>query len=159
MAYIDKYPQMKGPELGGKFLANMNLDMVGENLELLHSKLILTRTPDSMPSVVNDVVENMAEMVDRMNVRTPRGSLSAFNFRTTSYSGGSDHMMFIEIAPKRLSAISMMNVRKITPTCCSTPGCGRKRKNCSGSRLVSISLTVKAGHSGIFMKEVPCLVV
>ena len=96
MAYIDKHPEMKGPELGGKFLANMNLDMVGENLELLHSKLILTRTPDSMPSVVNDVVENMAQMVDRMNVRTPRGSLSAFNFRTTPYSGGSDHMMFIE---------------------------------------------------------------
>lgn len=96
MAYIDKHPEMKGPELGGKFLANMNLDMVGENLELLHSKLILTRTPDSMPSVVNDVVENMAEMVDRMNVRTPRGSLSAFNFRITPYSGGSDHMMFIE---------------------------------------------------------------
>ncbi len=96
MAYIDKHPEMKGAELGGKFLANMNLDMVGENLELLHSKLILTRTPDSMPSVVNDVVENMAQMVDRMNVRTPRGSLSAFNYRITPYSGGSDHMMFIE---------------------------------------------------------------
>ncbi|NIR48122.1 DUF4910 domain-containing protein [candidate division KSB1 bacterium] len=96
MAYIDKHPEMKGPTLGGKFLANMNLDMVGEHLELIHSKLVLTRTPDSMPSVVNDVVANMAKMVDKMNVRTPRGSLSAFNFRVTPYRGGSDHMMFIE---------------------------------------------------------------
>ncbi len=96
MAYIDAHPEMTGPALGGKFLANMNMDMVGENLELLHSSLILTRTPASIPSIVNDVVANMAEMVDRMNIRTSRGSLSKFNYRVTSYSGGSDHMMFIE---------------------------------------------------------------
>lgn len=96
MAYIDAHPEMKGPTLGGTFLANMNLDMVGENLELLHSKLIITRTPSSLPSCVNDVVENMAEMVDQMNIRTPRGSHSAFNYRVTPYSGGSDHMMFID---------------------------------------------------------------
>jgi hypothetical protein len=96
MAYIDAHAEMKGPELGGKFLANLNMDMVGENLELLHSKLILTRTPDSIPSAVNDVVTNMAAMVDRMNIRTPRGSLSSFNYRVTPYSGGSDHMMFID---------------------------------------------------------------
>ena len=96
MAYIDAHPEMVGPDLGGTFLANLNLDMVGENTELLHSRLIITRTPDSIPSAVNDVVANMARMVDRMNIRTPRGSLSAFNYRVTPYSGGSDHMMFIE---------------------------------------------------------------
>lgn len=97
MAYIDNHPEMVGPARGGKCLANINMDMVGEHLELLHSKLILTRTPDSIPSVVNDVVENMAEMADRMDIRTPRGSLSAFNYRVTPYSGGSDHMMFIDL--------------------------------------------------------------
>lgn len=96
MAYIDKHPELVGPELGGKFLANMNMDMVGENLELLHSKLIITRTPASLPSCVNDVVENMAEMVDQMDLSTPRGSRSLFNYRVTPYSGGSDHMMFID---------------------------------------------------------------
>ena len=96
MAYIDKHPEMKGKEIGGNFLANLNMDMVGENLELLHSKLILTRSPNSTPSVLNDVIENMAQMVDGMNIRTPRGSLSAMNYRITPYSGGSDHMMFID---------------------------------------------------------------
>lgn len=96
MAYIDAHPEMTGPELGGRVLANMNLDMVGENTELLHSKLILTRTPSSLPSCVNDVVENMVRAVDRLDVRTPRGSLSAFNYRITPYAGGSDHMMFID---------------------------------------------------------------
>ena len=96
MAYIDAHPELRGVELGGTFLANMNLDMVGENAELLHSHLIITRTPNSVPSCVNDVVTNMAEMVDNMDIRTPRGSLSAFNFRVTPYGGGSDHMMFID---------------------------------------------------------------
>jgi len=96
MPYIDAHPELVGPELGGKFLASLNLDMVGENTELLHSKMILTRTPSSLPSIVNDVVENMARMVDGMNIRTTRGSLSEFNYRVTGYSGGSDHMMFID---------------------------------------------------------------
>jgi len=97
MAYIDKHPEMVGPARGGKTLANINMDMVGEHLELIHSKLVLTRVPDSVPSVVNDVVAHMAEMVDGMDIRTPRGSLSAFNYRVTPYSGGSDHMMFIDL--------------------------------------------------------------
>ncbi|MEE9466015.1 MAG: M28 family peptidase, partial [Candidatus Neomarinimicrobiota bacterium] len=96
MAYIDKHPEMMGPELGGKVLVNFNMDMVGENLELLHSHLVLTRTPESLPSVANDVIADMARMVDGMDIRTPRGSLSDFNYRITPYSGGSDHMMFID---------------------------------------------------------------
>lgn len=96
MAYLDAHPEMRGPALGGTWLANINMDMVGENLELLHSRMIMTRTPASIPSALNDVVENMAQMVDRMTVRTPRGSLSEFNWGVTSYSGGSDHMMFID---------------------------------------------------------------
>jgi hypothetical protein len=96
MAYVDAHPEMTGPALGGSVLANLNLDMVGEHLELLHSAMTLTRTPASVPSALNDVAENMAQMVDRMPVRTPRGSRSRFNFRVTGYGGGSDHMMFID---------------------------------------------------------------
>ena len=96
MPYIDAHPELVGPALGGKFLANINMDMVGENLDLLHSEMGITRTPDSNPSALNDVVENMAHMVDGMDIRTPRGSLSQFNYRITPYAGGSDHMMFID---------------------------------------------------------------
>jgi hypothetical protein len=96
MAYVDAHPEMVGPALGGKTLGNINLDMVGENLEMIHTRMILTRTPASIPSVLNDVVENMAEMVTRMNIRTPRGSLSFPNIALTPYSGGSDHNIFID---------------------------------------------------------------
>jgi hypothetical protein len=90
IAYVDAHPEVNG----NHFLGSINLDMVGENLELLHSKMIITRTPYSIPSVFNDVIANMAEMVDRMNIRTPRGSLNQFNYRITPYSGGSDHGVF-----------------------------------------------------------------
>ena len=96
MAYVDAHPEMVGPGLGGKTLGNINLDMVGENLEMIHTRMILTRTPASIPSVVNDVAENMAEMVMRMDIRTPRGSLSFPNIALTPYSGGSDHNVFID---------------------------------------------------------------
>lgn len=95
-AYMDAHPEIRGPAMGGTFLANLNMDMVGENLELIHSKMKITRTPSSIPSALNDVVENMALMVDGMDVRTPRGSQSVFNYRLTPYSGGSDHNMFID---------------------------------------------------------------
>jgi hypothetical protein len=96
MAYIEEHPEMVGPTLGGGYLAHINMDMVGEHLELLHSRMNITRTPASIPSALNDVVENMAQMVSRMNVRSPRGSLSQMNFRIAPYGGGSDHMMFID---------------------------------------------------------------
>lgn len=96
MAYVDAHPEMVGPALGGAFLGNINMDMVGENLEMIHTKMILTRTPASIPSVLNDVVENMAAMVARMDIRTARGSLSEPNIRMTPYSGGSDHNVFID---------------------------------------------------------------
>lgn len=96
MAYIDAHPELRGPALDGVFLANLNLDMVGEHLEFIHSELILTQTPASIPSVLNDVVADLAAMVDAMEVRTPRGSLAKFNYEVIPYSGGSDHMMFIE---------------------------------------------------------------
>ena len=95
-AYLDAHPEMAGPALGGTWLANVNMDMVGENLELLHSRMILTRTPSSLPSALNDVVANMAEMMGRMDIRTPRGSHSAPNWQVTAYSGGSDHIQFID---------------------------------------------------------------
>jgi hypothetical protein len=58
--------------------------------------MILTRTPASLPSAVNAVVADMARVVDGLDVQTPRGSQSAFNWRVTPYSGGSDHMQFID---------------------------------------------------------------
>ena len=103
MAYIDRHPEMLGPGRtddgrveGHVVLANANLDMVGENTELLHSRLILTRSPLSVAGPLDAVIADMARMVDALDVRTPRGSRSTFHWRQTPFSGGSDHMMFLD---------------------------------------------------------------
>jgi hypothetical protein len=98
MAYLDARPELLGYawKRGGTVLADMNLDMVGEHTELLHSRLIVTKSPFSIPTCVDEVVADMLAMVDGLEVRTPRGSRAAFNYRHAPYSGGSDHVMFID---------------------------------------------------------------
>ncbi|HUN66506.1 MAG TPA: DUF4910 domain-containing protein [Bacteroidota bacterium] len=96
MAYIDRHVEFRGPRLEGSVLADLNLDMVGEHPELLHSQLYLTRTPASIPSCLNEVIENMAGMTDRLGLTSLRGSRAAFNYRISPYTGGSDHMMCID---------------------------------------------------------------
>ncbi|MBI5477080.1 MAG: M28 family peptidase [Ignavibacteriales bacterium] len=96
MAYIDAHPEFASPALNGKTIAAINMDMVGENPELLHSKMYIIKTPRSVTSCINDVVENMAGMVDKMNIKIETGSKSQFNYRVVPYRGGSDHMMLLD---------------------------------------------------------------
>ncbi len=95
MAYIDKHPELQGPGLGGTYLANINW-IWSEKTRPAAFSMGICRTPMSVGSCLNDVVENMTEMVADMDIRTPRGSQSAFNCRITPYAGGSDHMMFLD---------------------------------------------------------------
>ena len=94
MAYLDSHAELRGPRLGGKVLANLNLDMVGENLELLHSRMNITWTPPTISSVLTDITSVIAERVDRQEITTPGGSNSNFNYRITPFSAGSDHVIF-----------------------------------------------------------------
>jgi len=88
MAWVNAHP-----ELGQRTLAAVNLDMVGEDLERLHSALQVVRTPASLPSFLNDLVADLTRWVDSLDVRSPRGGASRFNYRIVPYQGGSDHMM------------------------------------------------------------------
>ncbi len=94
MAYLDSHPELKGPSLGGRVLANLNLDMVGENLDLLHTRMNITWTPPTISSVLADLTALVAERVDRQGIANPGGSSSNFNYRITAFSGGSDHVVF-----------------------------------------------------------------
>ena len=98
MAYLDGHEEVLGPDRaqGQVVLANLNLDMVGEDTEKLHSRLILTRSPLAVAGALDAVIADMAAMVDALDVRTPRGSRSSFHWRQVPFSGGSDHMMFLD---------------------------------------------------------------
>ncbi len=93
MAYIDAHAEIRGPELGGTVLANLNLDMVGTNLELHHSRMNITWTPQSISSALTDVVARMAEFVDSIG-RVNTDTHSNFNYRIIPFEGGSDHVIF-----------------------------------------------------------------
>ncbi|MFQ5724451.1 MAG: DUF4910 domain-containing protein, partial [Terriglobia bacterium] len=89
IAWIDKHP-----DIGERAIAVLNLDMVGEDLYATNSRLRITRTPESLPSFLNDLVENVAEQVAAANLTDPQGSQHLFHYEMTPYDPGSDHDIF-----------------------------------------------------------------
>jgi hypothetical protein len=83
--------------LPAKMIAGLNLDMVGQNQELCRSTLNLDRTPDSLPSFLNDFVFGIMEKsVKEFDAPSAFGSTSTFRYATTTFSGGSDHAEFTD---------------------------------------------------------------
>jgi hypothetical protein len=84
-------------DLPSRLVAGINLDMVGQDQELCKSTLNLDRTPDSMPSYLNDLVFRfMEESVKEFDKPSPFGSSSTFRYATGAFSGGSDHAEFTD---------------------------------------------------------------
>ncbi len=78
-----------------RFLAGINLDMVGEDQNVCGSTLTLTKTPDSLPSFLNDY---MADVFDRslksVDPQVAVGLATRFRFSVGTFSAGSDHAEF-----------------------------------------------------------------
>jgi hypothetical protein len=82
-------------DLPSKLVAGVNLDMVGQDQELCRSTLNLDRTPDSLPSYLNDFVFNLVEKsVKEFDKPSSFGSTSTFRYGANAFSGGSDHAEF-----------------------------------------------------------------
>ena len=75
-----------------KIIAALNLDMVGENQNLCGSSLNVEKTPESMQSFVNVLIEKILEEV-KGEVKNLAGTSKYPLFRCsiTQFSGGSDH--------------------------------------------------------------------
>jgi hypothetical protein len=90
VAYLSHHEDMFS-----RFVAGINLDMVGQNQELCRSTLNLDRTPDSCPSYLNDYVYSLIQQsIKEFDTVTGFGSSSTFRYNTTTFSGGSDHAEF-----------------------------------------------------------------
>jgi hypothetical protein len=84
-------------DLASRLVAGINLDMVGQNQEMCKSTLNLDRTPDSLPSYLNDLVFRfMEESVAEFDRSSTFGSASTFRYSTGAFSGGSDHAEFTD---------------------------------------------------------------
>nr|MBP7870108.1 M28 family peptidase [Candidatus Saccharicenans sp.] len=103
MAYIKKCP-----EVAKKFYANLNEDMVGEALIKNLSAFRLETSPYSLPSYLNDVVASFVEWMGASQrisqdtgwkyyeVLSPAGSRDPFYYTIDRFSGGSDHIVFVD---------------------------------------------------------------
>jgi len=92
VAYLATHPNWKK-----RLVAGINLDMVGQNQEICKSTLTLDRTPDSLPSYLNDLVlELIEESIKEFDVETNFGSSSTFRYAVNPHTGGSDHHEFVD---------------------------------------------------------------
>jgi aminopeptidase YwaD len=102
-AYIEKYPQV-----ADRFFANINEDMVGEALVMNKSLFNLERPPASLPSYLGDVIESLVRWVgetqkeneeysgDLPEILSPTGTKDPFYCAVTGFTGGSDHIVFLD---------------------------------------------------------------
>ncbi|MGB9892813.1 MAG: M28 family peptidase [Candidatus Saccharicenans sp.] len=102
-AYIQKYP-----EIAKRFFANLNEDMVGEALVKNLSTFRLETTPYSLPTYLNDVVASFVDWLgfsqrisqdngwSYYGVLSPAGSRDPFYYMIDRFTGGSDHIVFID---------------------------------------------------------------
>ena len=100
------------PEVARRFFANINEDMVGEALIKNNGYFVLERSPYSIPSYLGDVVESFVEWMGATQrdstetwgvpypIYAPAGSRDPFYYAVSRYSGGSDHVVFLDGAVK-----------------------------------------------------------
>jgi hypothetical protein len=106
MAWLQKHPEVKA-----KLIADLNYDMEGLGLRLGLSAWTINRTPDTLPSCLNDLCANILEFVGNLNrerlryrhhgyaftlpVIAPTGSRDPFYYFIEKYYGASDHAIYI----------------------------------------------------------------
>jgi hypothetical protein len=88
-----------------KRIANLNYDMVGENLKLTNAVLAMMYTPDFNPSYLNGVMESILDFMNRFNderyppqkdfqIISIGGSRDRLQGRMVPYMTGTDHEVF-----------------------------------------------------------------
>ncbi len=83
------------PELTPRMISAINCDMVGANPTIVGGSLNLHRTPDSLPSFVNDLLEyHLADAAKESRLISPDGSHLPFHFKVEKFDWRSDHTLF-----------------------------------------------------------------
>jgi hypothetical protein len=108
MAYITRHPEarrcegwddprQKGPmtDAGPCTVANLNLDMVGEDHVLTRTRFYLTRSPDSVPSFLDALLTDLLEQAKGMDLFAITGSRNYWIAEMCPYAQGSDHDVFV----------------------------------------------------------------
>ena len=94
-----------------KLINDINMDMVGEGLQKNNASFVLSRTPDTTPNYVNDVMQSVFEFLGNTNRERVRyrangyamsypivssvGSIEPFHFNVDKHYGASDHVIYL----------------------------------------------------------------
>jgi aminopeptidase YwaD len=101
-AWLDKHP-----EIARTLIADLNFDMVGLGLAPNGSIWQMHRTPDTFPTVLNDVAQDVLETIAEVNrerirhggvsvpVVSQNGSRDPLSIKVERAFGGSDHAVFM----------------------------------------------------------------
>ncbi|MGH9581061.1 MAG: DUF4910 domain-containing protein, partial [Terriglobales bacterium] len=84
-------PDAKSPCI----VANLNLDMVGEDTVKTNSRFYITRTPDSVPSFLDPLLEDVMQQTREANLYAPAGTRHHWHPEMIAYTQGSDHDIFL----------------------------------------------------------------
>jgi hypothetical protein len=76
-------------------LANLNLDMVGEDTVKTNSRFYFTRTPDSVASFLTALMSDVMSQTREANLYAPTGTHNYWQPEVADYVQGSDHDIFL----------------------------------------------------------------
>ena len=76
-------------------VANINMDMVGEDTVKTNSRFYFTRTPDSVPGFLDALMSDVLEQTREANLYAGTGSRNYWLPESISYAQGSDHDVFL----------------------------------------------------------------
>jgi hypothetical protein len=96
MAYVTKHEEARAAASGGPgIVANLNMDMVGEDTVKTNSSFYFTRTPDSVPSFLDALLEDVLAQTKESGLTAPSGSRYTWPAESVPYAQGSDHDVFL----------------------------------------------------------------
>lgn len=103
LAYVSNHKELKfcgnfyepapnGPQC---VLANINMDMVGEDTVKTNSRFYFTRVPDSVPFFLNAVMSDVLQQTREADLYAQTGTRNYWQPEAIPYAQGSDHDVFL----------------------------------------------------------------
>jgi hypothetical protein len=87
----------KHPEVQTSAIANINLDMVGEDTVKTNGRFYITRAPMSVPSFLDALLPDVLEQTREARLFAPTGTRNWWPAEVIPYFQGSDHDMFLAL--------------------------------------------------------------
>ncbi|HKF24108.1 MAG TPA: DUF4910 domain-containing protein [Candidatus Angelobacter sp.] len=105
LAYVANHPELRScgaigiwNDSRGKdpcIVANINMDMVGEDTVKTNSRFYFTRAPDSVPSSLETLLSDALEQTREADLYAPTGTRNFWPTEIIPYTQGSDHDVFL----------------------------------------------------------------